>query len=506
VIVTWLSVIFALNGLALSVIAYPHFEILIPALLLIAIYLLLERRLLAAAIVGVLALLIREDVGFHFLAIAGPLIVLNRIRGTRLSAQMHIIAFAGAGLLYSCASIGLQRYFFPAQDHFAWVYAGAPPFGHLTTEFAWARLMGFGELRVYVWLPLLMICLSAAILGNPYVLLGALAVLPWVLLQLIALNDVAGALEVHYVFPIIIAVGWAGIAIMWHAFPAVRSASYSLRLGLLAGIVLSTFVSNPKVWPFFHAAVPTEFALHPQKTRQFVDALRASLPTIRTLRADSGTISLRPDMFTPAAWLVPQDWTGDRQPSADVNVLVFFNGGFEQEKALVQLGAMTNPRLHSIPGTNVLMAVAANVDLAAPVARLLGPAPNSLHPIPYFFAGFYDPGARLRWAKTRSPSVYVWNCAARTLMMDMIGYAVWPKVAAEGSQLQVQVLVNGVPYSTLSFTSASQQRTLAVPIKCIDGTMTVGFSYDYLIIPSQNTVSLDTRPLGIGIVGDPRFD
>jgi hypothetical protein len=214
-------------------------------------------------------------------------------------------------------------------------------------------------------------------------------------------------------------------------------------------------------------------------------------------------------MFAPTAWLVPQDWTADCQPSPDVDVLIFFNRGFEQDKALVQLGAMANPRVHSISGTNLLVAIAAHVELGAPVMRLLEAAPDSVHSTPYFFAGFYGQEAGLRWAKTKSPSLSVRNCAARKVRVDVIGYAIWPHVATDSQRLDalhVRVLINGSPSSALEFTPASRQVRLDVPITCVDGTMTIRFDYDHLIAPSRYTDSADTRQLGIGIVGDPQFE
>jgi hypothetical protein len=506
---TLASVVFALNGLAISVTSYPHIEILIPGLVLLTLYLLLNERLLTAAAIGALALSIREDVGFHFFAIAGLLIVFNRLRGVPLSGQKALTSFAVVGLLYSCGAVFLQKHFFPSQDTFAHVYAGHPPFGHLTAEFAWARLTRFFEVRAYVWLPLLLICVSAVVLRSAPVLVGALAVLPWMLLHLLALSDAAGTLDSHYVFPIITAVGWTAIALMRPDLTAAHRGGYFSRLGLIGATVLTTFAGNPKVMAFLHETVPTEQALHPQGTRQFVDALSASVPGLRQLRADSGAISLRPDMFTPQVWLVPQDWTGDRRPSADVDVLVFFNRGFEREKALVQLGAMANPRLYSVSGTNILVAVAANAELGARAARLLVPAPNSAGAIPYFFTGFYPLDSGLRWARTRSPSLHVWNCAASTLRLRVIGYALWPKGAAGSARpdaFRIHVTVNRTRQSTLEFTPSLQQQSLDVPIRCVDREMAVRFDYDYLISPSQHSDSADARMLGIGIVGDPEFD
>jgi hypothetical protein len=65
--------------------------------------------------------------------------------------------------------------------------------------------------------------------------------------------------------------------------------------------------------------------------------------------------------------------------------------------------------------------------------------------------------------------------------------------------------VNGKPERTLEFTPATRQLAVDLPVVCVDNEMLVRFNYGYLIAPSEDGRSKDTRKLGIGILGDPIF-
>lgn len=506
-VATLLSTAFAMNGLALSVTTYPHIEILIPPLLIATLYLLLERRTFAAAAVGGLALLIREDVGFHFFAISSLAILLNWWRDREFLPTKALCVFAGAAFVYSCAAIAVQHYFFASHSTFAWVYAGHPPFAHLTPEFIAARTTSFLESRPYIWLPLLLICISAALLRNWYAMIGVASVVPWLLLHLLALSDAAGTLAIHYTFPIVIGVGWSILAIVCDSRQAARRSFALVKVLSIAGIISSTFVTNPAL-SFFPQAVPTELALKPKRTREFMNALSDSLPFLGQLRADTAVISLRPRLFTPAVWLVPQDWKSKDRPPKGINTLVYFSQGFELNKALAQLEEMSSAQLFKVPGTSILVAIAGELDAATPITPFLHGIPAPPRRTTPLFIGF-DEDPSIRWARTRSPSVRVVQCSAKNVRLEVIGYAHWPIKEPKSSDpgvLRVEVTVNGEPNRMLEFTPTTRQQLIDFPVVCIGDEMLVNFKYDYLIAPSEDGRSRDTRKLGIGVLGDPTFN
>lgn len=498
-----LAMAFAMNGLALSITTYPHIEILIPPLVIITLYLLLEERFLAAALVGGLALLTREDVGFHFFSVAILVVFLNWWRGAGLSSQRMLCIFAAGAFAYSCIAIVVQDHFSASRSTFSVVYAGHPAFAHLTLTFIKNRMSDFLVDRPYIWLPLLVICVSAIVLKNWYAMVGVVSVLPWLMLHLLALSSWAGSLWVHYTFPMVIGVGWSILALVY----ATRQQIVLVKVLLIAGIIASTFVGSPAV-AFFREAMPTEFALKPQRTREFMDALGDSLPLLGQVRADSGIIALRPELFTPAVWLVPQAWSLHDRPPKDVKILVYFSRSFELVKALAQLGEMKNARLFKVPDTNIMIAIASNLNTAVPITPFLHRVPDPPRRTGPLYVGF-DVEPLMRWGRNRSPYVSLVKCAARNVRFEIIGYATWPKKDQASSVpgvLRVEVTVNDKPERTLEFTPTTRQQFVELPVECVNGEMLVRFNYDYLIAPSEDGRSKDSRKLGIGIVGDPAFN
>lgn len=503
-----LSIAFAMNGLALSVTIYPHIEILIPPLLIITFYLLLEERFLAACLVGGLSLLIREDVGFHFFAVASLVIFLNWWRGKGLSSQRALCLFATSAFAYSCIAIAVQDHFSAPQSTFSWVYAGDPAFAHLTPTFIANRLSNLLIHRPYIWLPLLMVCISAIVLKNWYALVGVAAVLPWLLLHLLAVTEWAGTLWIHYTFPIVIGVGWSILALVHDSRQGARRQAALVKVLSIAGITASTFVGNPAAVAFFGGVVPTEFALKPQRTRDFMNALGGSLPLLGRLRADSGVISLRPRLFTPAGWLLPRYWNSHGRPSRDIKTLVYFNRSFEPAMALAQLGEMNNARLFKVPDTNIMIAISGDLSATAPITPFLHRVPDPPRRTGPLYIGF-DVEPSMRWGRDRSPYVSLVKCAAKNVRLEIIGYATWPKNEQSSSVpgvLRVEVTVNDKPERTLEFTPTTRQQFVELPVVCVNDEMVVRFNYDYLIAPSEDGRSKDTRKLGIGIVGDPTFN
>jgi hypothetical protein len=507
-VATLLSVAFAMNGLVLGIITYPHIELLIPPLLLATLCLLLEDKFLAAAVVCGLALVIREDVGFHFFAVASLVVLLNWWGRREFPSQRALIIFAAAAFTYSCIAITVQHYFFASHSTFSWVYVGHPPFAHLTPEFVATRVASFFDARLYIWLPLLLICISTILFRNWYAMVGVVSVLPWLLLHLLAQSDAAGMLSIHYTFPIVVGVGWSILAIVYDTGREARRSSTLVKLFFIAGIVGSTFVANPAVTPFFREAVPSELALKPQRTREFMNALAHSLPLLGELRADTAIISLRPRLFTPSVWLLPQDWNGQGKPPRNIDALVYFRHGLELGKALVQLGEMGKARLFEVPGTRILIAIVGDVDPAAPISPFLHPIPDPSPRTRPLFVGFYEDPS-LRWARTRSPFVSFVQCDAKNVRLEIVGYPHWPRNESgspDSQILRVEVTVNGKLDRTLEFTPTTRQQVIDLPVVCIDDEMLVGFSYDHLIAPSEDGHSKDARKLGIGLLGEPTFD
>lgn len=364
-----ISIAFGLNGIALNITTYPHYEALAPGLVLLSLAFLIEKRLVPAWIVGAFAVAVREDVGFHFVAILGPLVVVEFVRIGSIKPQRHMLAFAAACLAYSIAAIVCQKQFFATNDTFGLVYAGNDWFAHLTGDLIERRLALVFDERVHIWLTIVALLGMAAVTSNAYAAIGAVAFLPWLALHLVAYRDGAGTLSIHYPFPLIIGVGWAAIAYVHFGSQHSRRSRCvaATCLGLVVG---STYVSNDAVRAFFLAAVPRGFASDRGPTIRFANALTASLPVLGNIKVDTSVMSLAPTGLSPDAWLWPRDWN-DRGPSTDTDVTVYLHNGIDQAMVAAQVAAMGPVVLYSVPGTNIRVASKGIVNLHAPIAPLL---------------------------------------------------------------------------------------------------------------------------------------
>lgn len=365
-----LAISYALNGLAINIASYPHFVMLIPALLLGTIYFLLDGRIISAAIAGILALLLREDVGFHLVAMLGVFIVFKRIEGIPLQSQRTLIIFLLLAFLYSCAAIFIQKQF-ASLSQFDYVY-GSSAFGHVTPELVSRRLRQILDSRGYIWVPVALIGFGVFIFRNPYIAVGVVAFIPWMALQFLAVSDIPGTLQVLYAYPLMLIPAWLIIGLTLTA-PLGMTDSIT-RTIYIALVLAASFVTNPQVPNFFRACFPSQIALHPQPIKDFIAALKESLPAFSHVRADAGIISLMPESFSPGAWLRPQDWASE-PPANDVELLIYFRTGFEYPKAISQQQVMHDPRFFQLPNTNIILVTAGPHDLRLPVMRLLQPMP-----------------------------------------------------------------------------------------------------------------------------------
>ena len=373
VLAVGISVVFTVSGLELGIATYPHYEVLAPGLAVLALALLVERRLLPAWMVGVVALAVREDIGFHIVAILGLFLVVEFVRTGSVGSQRHVLVFAAACFAYSIAAIVCQQLFFATTDTFRLVYAGNDWFGHLSGELIQRRLVFIFEHRIFVWLPLALTLVAATALRNVYVAIGALAYLPWLALHFSAFRDAAGTLSVHYPFPLVAGVGWVAICL---ALPGRNGSPGRIcwPVTWLIAIIASTYVANPAVLAFFVNAEPRGFAASPGRTIEFANALDDSVPLLGKVKVDAGVMSLAPASLPSTAWLWPQDWN-HQKAEADADIVIYFLNGVEASKVAAQIDAMKAVIRYTVPGTNIRIAAAKPVSSKAPIFRLMREQP-----------------------------------------------------------------------------------------------------------------------------------
>ena len=207
------SLAFALGGISLPTIAYPHFEPVIAALALFFFYYWYSDRRLLAAVFFVLTLLAREDAGFHLTAVLAVVVVFRWWDGRPLRAQKADIGITLIAFLASLAALAVQSTFFPGDTAIRRVYFGEDFYAHLTPELLAARVRNFVFNRLEIFLPMVISLLVAIYARNKYAFVGFLAYFPWLALHLTARADAPGDLFAYYAYPFLISVAWPAIGL-----------------------------------------------------------------------------------------------------------------------------------------------------------------------------------------------------------------------------------------------------------------------------------------------------
>jgi hypothetical protein len=251
---TALSIGFAFNGFCLVMADFPHLEILLPGLHLIFYSCLLQRRWLWTGLVFCLALLLREDSGFHFTAILGLLSVWSACTGRPRALTFRLLLLSLLAFAYSALALLVARSYFPGPITLSKVYFGQPFWSHLSLNLLASRLGCYLSLRAYWSAPVLLLLFCAWRQRQWPLALGSLAFLPWLLLHWTACYEIPGSLSGYYGFPFLISMGWVLLAPLWTNFPIQldRQRQGQTRR-LFAGILLLSWLG---CWGQAHSLAP----------------------------------------------------------------------------------------------------------------------------------------------------------------------------------------------------------------------------------------------------------
>ena len=366
------GIAFSFNGLALAIIRYPHFEILIAGALMLFIVALIRQRLVLAALCFAVALTTREDAGFHAFAVLSLVIVLNRWYGASWRAHKAEIAFAVIALAYSLAVLGLQHAMMPGQSAFTGIYLGNPAFGKLSPAIVGDRLIGYVAYRSYIVLPALIAVFWAVRARNPYIALGYVAFLPWMFLHLIADSDVAGTLSAYYAYPFLVASFWPLVGVVLARRPAATREPVAVPVLAFAAMVAASFAAVPQQANPGHIDLLQVFYSPPSFARQAmtnraIAELSRSKAVLAPVLVDGSVHALAPDSYARAETI----WGG---AGGHPDTVIYFVDGYEAEVARKLATAAGLDHHFQIPGTSIRLATDLAIPASAPIAAYLVPA------------------------------------------------------------------------------------------------------------------------------------
>ena len=341
-----------LSGPVLAATGFPHPEIAMPALILMALGLWLRGRTGWALAVLAAALVVREDAGLHA-ALVFAVAALWRLCGAaRRPGWWRPAAVAGGCAGAAVAMMAVQQIGFPRDDALTRMYLGEPALAHVDGAFLRERARTWLTRRWDVLGPLLVLLGWALAARRLAPALGVFAVLPWLAVSFVAVADGPGRLSDYYAFPLLIAVAWPLVAAVlenrW-VWPAagVQALVLALSIGLypLAGPA----VKVPRPWDGFGFAYAQTYG----PTQRFMAAHRAHPAAPGFLLMGDGAASLMPELVGHATWLYPG------QPASDIrrydSVFVY-----DTPRACAELAAFLDAKesvhLRRIAGTRIVMA------------------------------------------------------------------------------------------------------------------------------------------------------
>jgi hypothetical protein len=180
------AIISVFSGPALAVIAFPHYEPVIPALILAFFALRALGHEKAALLAFAACLLIREDGGLHFTLALGFVVFFRScaMRSLRVSGQEVVLI--ASSLTYVAMAMIIQRVWFDGGHLFRTEFLGDPAFASLSWSTLSDRAGFFLRYRQYIYFPML-VTIAAALLTRRWMLLAGFAMgLPWLIFCLTA--------------------------------------------------------------------------------------------------------------------------------------------------------------------------------------------------------------------------------------------------------------------------------------------------------------------------------
>lgn len=236
------------SGQVLMCWAYPHFEIMIPVLVNLALVAWASGHRTIAAVCVAAAAGVREDGGLQaalgFFSVASWLWLRACRTGdagpTRSDARMAL-QLAVLGLALGVAAIIAQNLFFDAQGLLRTQYIGNPAFSHLTPETLLRRAFYFFQNCRFIWYPLVLSMALALVVRSSIPVVGWMAYAPWLLFNLLAAADSKAELSVYIGFPFIISMFMPFALVVWR--DRLGLVSMDRQRGMVAGLVLCTLAS-----------------------------------------------------------------------------------------------------------------------------------------------------------------------------------------------------------------------------------------------------------------------
>jgi len=201
------------SNIGLGSLLYPHVELIGTSLVAIGILLLTVRWLGTnnrwLFIISVLSiffgLFAREDIGVHLVITVGSAVLCSQWKSLGRQGLIRAGSLIVAGLSACIALMGYQRFFAESEGVFALTYSGTPAYAHITSIwYLIGRVLHLFASRLDLIVGVAAFVMAALVLRKREFLAFPVAVTPWLLLNMTAIDPAKNAMGIYHLFPIIL--------------------------------------------------------------------------------------------------------------------------------------------------------------------------------------------------------------------------------------------------------------------------------------------------------------
>lgn len=350
------------SGVGMQALRLPHHEMMFPAFAVWFLISLIEKKYNWASLCFCLALMVREDMGFHLFGVLFLTLMVFKFTRITFPQGKLVWRYALAAFVYAVLMMLFKNFVFSEVGGgvFQRSYIGSPPWHHITADLLQQRWDFYVASRGYIYLPFALTCIWAAIIRNPLLPVGYLAFVPWLLLSFFATNDTTATLSYYYGFPFWLSLAWPLVAIhLWPTASKFKLGQKPYILVLLASLIVFD-AGHWTVYPFTKCSYvgfpfqPSDGLINRDMTEKFVDYFIKNEKTFEQngLGMDMAVQALVVDHSSRDSWL--QDLQDKNvQPS----ILIYYQGGYQGGTHVLPLlkSGLYN-YFYEVPGTPVRLA------------------------------------------------------------------------------------------------------------------------------------------------------
>lgn len=201
------------SNIGLGSLLYPHVEVMGTSLVAIGVLLLILRwsgiknksLLILLIVTMVLGLMTRQDIGVHLVITVASALACARWKLVKRSAAKTTLYLFLTGFAFSVVLMSYQQIFFGEHNVFSVSYSGTPAYAHISSIwYLLDRVLFLLASRLDLIIGLGAFTLAAIVLRRREYLAFPIAVIPWILLNVTAIDPAKNSMGIYHLFPIIL--------------------------------------------------------------------------------------------------------------------------------------------------------------------------------------------------------------------------------------------------------------------------------------------------------------